>query len=192
MTSSRFSGDRFLTIEESSRLIGGFCWIERHAFEILGRWSTIEPVDDVALELASASLRHGWHSELWTERLPSARGLDAGSLVAAPSLRALDVIGALQDLDRPEATAQRLEAWFGRVLPALIGAYSGLQRDVSPVAESPMRRALTLALDDDQRELEVGLVLLVGVGHPDPAGVTASIPPLDGGACLLAEGTDVG
>ncbi len=192
MTTSHVTGHRFLTIEQSAGLIGGFCWLERHAFEILGRWSAFEPDDRAALAFATASLRHGEHSELWTERLPSARGFEPGDLVAAPSVRALDVVGALQGFEDPDVTSGRLEAWFGLVLPALIDAYSSLLRDLSPVAESPTRRALTVALDDDRRELEEGLVLLAGAGHPDSAAVAASIPPLDGGIWFLADGTDVG
>jgi hypothetical protein len=191
MTTSRFVGDRFLTIQQSARLIGGFCWLERHVFETLGQWSTFESDDGAALAFASASLRHGAHSELWTERLPSARGLDTGDLVTAPSVRALDVVGALQGLDQPEATAGRLESWFGLVLPALIEAYASLLREVSPVAESPMRRALTVVLDDDRREFEDGLVLLGAVGHPDAAQVASTIPPLDAGSWFLAEAGDL-
>lgn len=148
------------TLQEAGRAIGTYCWVERRLFEVLGGWVEIERDLRAKLLFAEHSLHHGWHSELWTERLPVARGLDAAELVVAPSPEARAVFDALAAMNGPDDTIERLHVLYGVLLPQLVAVYVAAGAVASSVAERPTIRALTLIGRDDADDLIEGRGLL--------------------------------
>ena len=69
-------GSRALTLDHSARLAGGFRWVEQRLFEVMGKWSLTYPDPSVQIFLDTYSLRHGWHADLWRDRLPVMAGSD--------------------------------------------------------------------------------------------------------------------
>lgn len=150
----------FRTLQEAGHVIGAYCWVERRLFEILGAWVGVEADHRAKLLFAEHSRHHGWHSELWTARLPVARGLDAAELVVAPSAEARAVFDALAAVTGPDDTLARVQVLYGVLLPQLVAGYTAGGVAVSSVAERPTLRALTLIGRDDEADLVEGRALL--------------------------------
>jgi len=180
------------TLQEAGRFIGACCWIERRLFEVLGTWVTIERDPRAKLLFAEHSRHHGWHSELWTERLPVARGLDAAELVLAPSPQARALFDALAALQAPDGTVERLQVLYGVLLPRLVEEHRAALIAASTVTEAPTIRALTLIGRDDAADLEQGRALLdlvtggLGAGVELGAALDARWADLDAGGGLLS------
>ncbi|MFP5318672.1 MAG: hypothetical protein ACLGI2_10310 [Acidimicrobiia bacterium] len=119
--------------------------IERRLFEVLGGWAPAVPEPEVKVALRVASFRHAWHAELWE------------GLVRAPvEAEAGDGAGGLvESLAAVLSTGKRLEAYYGDVLPRLVGEYEALwhRAEDDVAAGGPLRRVLSLVLADDRAEL---------------------------------------
>ncbi|HVL29081.1 MAG TPA: hypothetical protein VM263_10260 [Acidimicrobiales bacterium] len=130
--------------------------VERRLFEVVGAWVPDTPEPEVKLALRLASFRHAWHAELW-EGLAGAAPLHPEEADVGPLLAAV-------------TTAERLTAFYGVVLPGLVGGYERLLGEAADdvAAGGPLRRLLTLALADDRAELAEGRRLLAEHGHGEP------------------------
>ncbi len=63
-----------LSLGETAALVGEYRWIENALYGLLGEWVTDMPVAAVQVHLDAQSLRHAWHAELWSDRLPVLAG----------------------------------------------------------------------------------------------------------------------
>jgi hypothetical protein len=139
------------------RVLGGYQWVERRAFEVLGSWVATEAVPQARLLFDVQSQQHAWHAELFAERMPSIDGADAASYVLPPSAevdRLFAVLGGggvPGDASRPQAggTLLRLVGLSRVLLPRLVAGYGRHLRRCVPVADAPVVRALRLTLRDD-------------------------------------------
>jgi hypothetical protein len=153
------SSPSFRTLPASASVVGAHGWVERRLFEVLGGWVGIESDDQATVLFAKHSRQHGWHSELWTELLPVARGLEASDLVVPPSAEVAALFDGLAGVDDPDATVQRLGAVYLTLLPQLLLTCARHLDTASVVAESPMIRALTLVVRDDTDQQAEGVAL---------------------------------
>jgi hypothetical protein len=152
-----------------ARRLGGLRWVESQLFAVSGGWvpSTEEP--DVRVAWAVQSQHHGWHAEVLRDRLPELRHLDVDTLTA-PAAGWDDLMGAVAALT---STPERLSAWFGLVVPALVAEYEQLAEALDEVATPGLRRWLDHVLLDERADLSVGLGLLAA--HPGGEAVLATL-----------------
>ncbi len=140
--------------EAQARIIGGYQWIERRLFEVLGGWVTSEAVPEARLMFDVYSQQHAWHGELWAERLPVLDGLDTATLTLPPSTevdRLLSLLAGGPPGQAPAAggTLLRLVALARVVLPRLVAGYGLHLRRAAPVADAPVVRTLRLVVRDE-------------------------------------------
>lgn len=148
------TGTAALSLDEQARVIGGYQWIERRLFEVLGGWVTSEPVDEARLLFDLYSRQHAWHGELWAERLPVLDGLDPATLMLPPSVEVDRLLvlfsgGAPGEAPAAGGTLLRLVGLARVVLPRLIAGYGLHLRRAAPVADGPVVRSLRLVVRDE-------------------------------------------
>jgi hypothetical protein len=158
-------GSRALTLDHSARLAGGFRWVEQRLFEVMGKWSLTYPDPSVQIFLDTHSLRHGWHADLWRDRLPVMAGSDPDAWTRPPGATAelFDRLGAEVGEDGsggeadPEGSAVvGLAGLYRVVLPRLMTTYALRQELATPVADGPALRVLSLVMRDDLEEWLAG------------------------------------
>jgi hypothetical protein len=151
-----------LTLEDSARLAGGHCWLERRLFEVLGGWveSTPQPVAKLLLDRHSG---HGaWRAEQWWDRLPVLADVDRESLVEADPASLAEV---LRRMAVAPDTVGRLAGAYRFALPRLWNRYARHLALTIPTSDSSTIRTLGMAMADveaDWREGEVVLQDMLG------------------------------
>ncbi|HXQ74889.1 MAG TPA: hypothetical protein VN791_00235 [Acidimicrobiales bacterium] len=143
-----------LPLEVQARVVGGYQWIERRLFEVLGGWVPSEPVAEARLVFDVYSQQHAWHADLWAERLPVLDGLDPATLTLPPSVevdRLLALLAGGGPGQAPAAggTLLRLVGLARVVLPRLVAGYGLHLRRAAPVADGPVVRSLRLVMRDE-------------------------------------------
>jgi hypothetical protein len=146
-----------LTLDDSARLAGGHCWLERRLFEVLGGWveSTPEPAVKVLFDRHSG--HHAWRAEQWWERLPVLADLDRRSLVGPepPALAEIaDIVAAAS------TTATRLAGAYRVALPRLWSRYGRHLALTGPAADGSSIRTLEMVMTDVGADWREGEVLL--------------------------------
>jgi hypothetical protein len=161
-----------LRLGETAALVGEYRWIENALYGLLGGWVTDTPVAAVQLHLDAQSMRHAWHAELWSERLPVLTGADPDGLTvpSAPSatlFAALSGTNLVTDVpgsswppaaevpERP-GVLPRLAALYRIVLPRLVTSYHQHLRVATTVTDGPVARALRLVLNDEIEDWQAG------------------------------------
>ena len=161
-----------LRLGETATLTGEYRWIENALYGLLGEWVTDTPVAAVQVHLDAQSMRHAWHAELWSERLPVLTGADPDGLTV-PSAPSAVLIAALAGMRLPsdvpgsswppagEVPARpgalpRLAALYRIVLPRLVTSYQRHLRVASAVTDAPVQRALQLVLNDEIEDWRAG------------------------------------
>lgn len=136
--------------------LGEWIWCERRWFEVLGSWATTTPEPGSAVLFGEMSRRHGWHAELFWDRLPELSSLDPESLVTPPGSATAQLFDDLAALDDAPIAVRRLTGAYRVVLPLLVAEYRDAVASASPVAEPSLRRWLELVLTDDLDEWSRG------------------------------------
>jgi hypothetical protein len=164
--------DASLPLETTAALVGEYRWIETALYATLGAWVVDLPLAGVQVHLDAQSMRHAWHAELFADRLPVRSGVDPDALTrpspaAAALLAAMDGVEPVGDgpgaswppegeaVPRPGALP-RLAGLYRVVLPRLVTTYTRHLWVTSPVADAPLRRALTLVLRDATEDWMAG------------------------------------
>jgi hypothetical protein len=164
-----------LTLEDSARLVGGHCWVERRLFEVAGGWVKTTPEVEPKLMLDRHSQHHAWRARQWWDRLPVLDEIDRESLVVPPVPAVAAVVGALNDL---QGTAARLAGLYRVALARVHVSYRTHQRLASQVADASVLRTLKIAGEDvrsDWAEGEAVLQsLLTGRQPVDEAGAAVA------------------
>jgi hypothetical protein len=145
-----------------ARTIGHWAWTERRVFECFGAWAGTTPESTAAVCFGEMSRRHGWHAELWVDRLPELASVDAESLVVAPGPDTAALLDAMAADGDPSAV-RRLSAAYRVLLPLLVTQYRAALGTVSAVAEPSLGRWLDIVLRDDLEEWSRGQSLLASV-----------------------------
>jgi hypothetical protein len=148
------AGAGALRLEDQARVVGGYEWIERRLFEVLGGWVPSEPVAEARVAFDLYSRQHAWHAELWSARLPVLDGLDPATLAIPPSAEVDRLLVRLAGAPPGEApalggTLLRLVGLARVVLPRLIAGYGLHLRRAAPVADAPVVRSLRLVVRDE-------------------------------------------
>ena len=68
--------------DATAALVGEYRWIEHALYRLLGAWVDDMPIAAVKVHLDAQSMRHAWHAELWSDRLPVLAGADPDVLTA--------------------------------------------------------------------------------------------------------------
>jgi hypothetical protein len=152
MSSSAAPGSASPDLLARAARLGEWVWCERRWFEVLGAWSTSTPEPAATVLFGEMSRRHGWHAELFWDRLPELSTLDAASLVRSPGPATERLFEALGTLDGEPVDVRRLVGAYRVVLPMLVAEYRGALASSSPVAEPSLQRWLQLVLADDLDE----------------------------------------
>ncbi len=162
-----------LPLDAMAALVGEYRWIEHALFRLLGEWVTEMPIAAVQVHLDAQSMRHAWHAELWSERLPVLAGADPDGWTT-PSAPTTALFAALSG-DQPPAVGPgsawpaaaedgfghpgalpRLAGLYRVVLPRLVTTYERHLRVVSPMTDAPVARALRLVLNDEVEDWQAG------------------------------------
>jgi hypothetical protein len=174
------AGSAALTLEEQGRVIGGYQWIERRLFEVLGGWVVSEAVAEARLVFDVYSQQHAWHAELWADRLPVLDSLDPATLTLPPSVEVDRLLALLAGGSPGQApagggTLLRLVGLARVVLPRLIAGYGLHLRRAAPVADGPVVRSLRLVVRDEVEAWQATETLVQTLVHRphDIAVVTA-------------------
>jgi hypothetical protein len=141
----------FTDLHARAGRIGQWVWIERRVFECFGSWAGTTELPAVAAHFGEMSRRHGWHAELFFDRLPELASVDAEGLVSSPG-RATDAFfDGLTAIAEPVALG-RLVAASRVLLPMLLTGYRAAAASSSAVAEPSLRRWLDIVVRDDVDE----------------------------------------
>jgi hypothetical protein len=165
------AGPAGLTLHDQARLVGGYQWVERRLFEVLGAWVGSEPVPEAQVLYDVYSQQHAWHAELLAERLPVLDSLDPATLTVPPDAEVDRTLGLLagtvsdqgavggEGAGGPGApprgtvpaggTLLRLVGLGRVVLPRLVAGYNLHLRRLSSVADAPVGRCLRLVRRDE-------------------------------------------
>jgi hypothetical protein len=161
------------SLPATAALVGEYRWIENALYRLLGGWVTDLPIPAVQLHLDAQSMRHSWHSELWSERLPVLAGVDPDALtVPSAPVAALfaAMIGASPATDVPGSSwppagddafshpgaLPRLAGLYRVVLPRLVTSYHRHLEMATTVTDGPIIRALRLVLNDEIEDWQAG------------------------------------
>ncbi len=157
-----------MSLQGLARLVGGYQWVERHLFEVLGAWVESEPSAEAKLLYDVYSQQHAWHADLFGERLPVSGALVADLSDGPPVgvVRMFEILvraGAETDVAAwPEAgrqrsgpTALRLVGLSRVVLPRLVAGFTRHLQRARAVSEAPVMRAIRLTVRDELEEWQV-------------------------------------
>ncbi len=132
-----------------AELLGGRVWLERRLFESLGRWAADADAGPATLLLAESSRRHGWHAQVWFERMPELSGFDLEARVVAPDPRLVELFELLDDAAPATSAVVRLDAYARVLLPRMIVAYRSTLDGLGVAADASVARWSRLVLVDD-------------------------------------------
>lgn len=154
---------------EASRVIAGrYRWWEQLLFALLGGWAGEESDASVKTRLRVDSYHHGWHAQLWEERLGSLGEPDPDGATCPPA-GLEDFTSLLGEPHRHPAV--RLVGVYRVVLPRMVTTYSDHLRLIGEdVASGPVARALKLVLADELDHWRTGEALMQRLlGDPETA-----------------------
>lgn len=151
------AGATSATLHDISALVGGRVWLERRLFSMLGGWVTSTPEPRAKLFLDEMSRRHGWHAQVWFERLPQLSVIDAEALVVPPDPSA---VALFEQLELAGSTVTRLDGTYRVLLPRLVTAYRRTLEGLAPAADASLARWSRVILTDDVEEWQRGEELL--------------------------------
>jgi hypothetical protein len=146
-----------LTLDESARLAGSHCWLERRLFEVLGGWVEPTPEPAVKLLLDRHSGHHAWRAGQWWDRLPVLDDVDRLSLVEAEPDALPEV---LQTVAAAPDTVGRLAGTYRFALPRLWTRYARHLSLTTPVSDGSSIRTLSMAMADVEADWRDGEALL--------------------------------
>lgn len=163
------------TIGGTARRLGHYAWVEQRLFEVLasladptsqcaptrsevelGGGLSAEDRARVALVCLAHADHHGWHAEMWRQRIPVFAGHSVESLVVPPDEHIAEV---LDDLVGVKA----LVGIYRLVLPRMIVGYGAHLADAGAASDSPVIRTLELVLADEVRDWREGEAIVQGI-----------------------------
>ena len=150
----------FTDLHTRARRVGQWAWVERRVFELFGDWAGTTADPDAAALFGEMSRRHGWHAEVFFDRLPELASVDAEGLVVPPGPATEAFVGALGAHDPASEPIDRLVAAYRVLLPMLVVEYRSAVPTFSPVAEPSLGRWVDIVLRDDLEEWSRGQQLL--------------------------------
>ena len=161
-----------MPLDRTAELVGEYRWIETRLYATLGAWVADLPLAGVQVHLDAQSMRHAWHAELLGDRLPvppasTPTRLTRPSPATRPAVRPgrrgagrrrarCDVAARGRGGPPPAGALPRLAGLYRVVLPRLVTTYTRHLRVTSPVADAPLRRALSLVLRDGTEDWLAG------------------------------------
>ncbi|HZP37042.1 MAG TPA: hypothetical protein VFE48_11220 [Methylomirabilota bacterium] len=144
----------FLEVDESARIVRHYRYVTERMMRTLGGWIALTP------ELSAKLLfgRHVWdnaqHADAWGKRLPELR---AAAQVSEPANeRVVAFMDALEALEAPGETIERVVGVYRVLKPQLLAAYEAHLASTNAVYEPPTCRILTRCIADERRHVAAG------------------------------------
>ena len=128
---------------------------------VLGGWIALTP------ELPAKLLfgRHIWdcaqHADAWGRRLPELRSPAQQSEPANDGV--VRVMDRIESAEGPRQTPERLAGVYRVLKPHLVTVYARHLAVTNPVYEPPTRRILTRCLEEEQRHVAAGAVVIAAM-----------------------------
>jgi len=104
--------------------------VNRRLFEVLGAWVADEPDPQTQRALATATHRHAWHAELWSDRRPKIP---------------VDTSGRIAPI--PDPSGDRNE-WYRAVVDAMLTELDDLSARIDPALDPSTTRVIQLVTAD--------------------------------------------
>ncbi|CAN5132201.1 hypothetical protein BH18ACT4_BH18ACT4_16010 [soil metagenome] len=155
------------TVEESARRIGHYKWTEMKLFEALGGWVATVPELDVKVRIGTHCHHHAWHAELWHDRLPALREIDADRLTAPANDQMVAFVDALVAPEGAGATIEKLVGVYRVLIPHKIAAYTYHLNNTSTITDAPTIRTLGFALQDEFDDWRDGEMMIQSLVESD-------------------------
>ncbi len=133
------------TLEETTRRLGSYRWVELRLYEAMGTWVDTIPEPDVRVAVGVACGAHAWHASLWP----------VGAEPADPGVA--EVMAAVASAT---GTLERLVGAYRVVVPRLVAAYTAHRNHTSAAADGPTARALGLVIVDETAAWRDGEMLV--------------------------------
>lgn len=152
-----------LPLEVSAALVGSYRWMEHQLFVLTGGW--VQEMGDVEarLHLDLVSGEHGWHAELWEQRLPVLDRFDPERLTRpvgpamAPLMAGLPpAIAAVAEASGAPGEVLALGALYRVVVPRLVATYEHHLSHAVPSTDGPTIRILRMVLRDELESWQSG------------------------------------
>ncbi|HEX3946612.1 MAG TPA: hypothetical protein VHW47_02855 [Acidimicrobiales bacterium] len=150
-----------LRLEQAASLVGAYRWAEHRLFELTGAWAAEPAPPGVQVHLDEVSAQHGWHAQLWADRLPVLDWFDPATVTLPAGPAAGPLLEALAAL--PADPVDRLAGLYRVVVPRLLVGYDRHLARAVPVADAPVIRALRLVRRDEVASWRAGEALLQGL-----------------------------
>lgn len=126
---------------------GAYRWMELELFELLASVPPGTP-GGVGVRASVACGHHGWHAELWAERLASL-GAEDSALTKPPTAGFAALARWLRE--GSPGVLERLVAAYRVLLPRLFVSYQAHAEAAAGVADGPVARTLRLILAEESR-----------------------------------------
>lgn len=142
------------SVEHSARLVRNYRYATERMMRVMGGWLALTP------ELSAKLLmgRHVWdnaqHADILGRRLPELRAHAQESEPA--NERVVAFMDALESLETPERTVERLVGVYRVLKPHLLADYERHLASANSVYEPPTRRILARCAEDERRHIAAG------------------------------------
>src|SRR3977135_3761455 len=130
-------------VEESTRRVGHYKWIEMRLFEALGGWVATVPELDVKMRLGTHCYKHAWHAELWHKRLPEPSEMNRERKAVPPNDEMGAFVEAMTEPEGPELTLEKLVGVYRVLIPHKIAAYTFHLNTTTRITHAQTIRSLT-------------------------------------------------
>jgi hypothetical protein len=146
------------SVKQSAAFIMNYRYAEERMMRMMAGWIALTPEIPVKLEMARQVYECALHADALGKRLGELR---SQAQVSRPANEAfVTFINAIEDKEQWEDTIERLVGIFRVLKPHLVTHYTAHITAANPVYEPPTLRVLSHLVDDEQRHIERGLVLL--------------------------------
>jgi 1,2-phenylacetyl-CoA epoxidase catalytic subunit len=149
----------WLGVEATARRVRHYRYAEERLMRTLAGWIALTPELRVKLLLGRQVWDCAQHADLWGKRLPELRA--PAQVSEPPGEDFARFMDAVEDLEAPGETIERLTGVYRVLKPHLVTVYAAHLAAANPVYEPPTLRILERCLADERRHLADGESVLV-------------------------------
>src|SRR6266446_1600072 len=150
--------DGVYSVKQSALYIMNYRYAEERMMRMMAGWIALTPELQVKLEMARQVYEDALHADMLGKRLAELR---SQGQVSKPANEAfVTFANAIEDKEEWPDTIERLVGIYRVLKPHLVSHYSSHVAAANPVYEPPTLRILQHMVDEEQRHIERGLVLL--------------------------------
>ncbi len=150
--------DGVYSVRQSVIYIQNYRYAEERMMRMMAGWIALTPELAVKLEMAKQVYEDALHADALGKRLPELRAQP--QISKPPNDAFVTFMNAIEDKEEWEDSVERLVGIYRVLKPHLISHYSSHVSAMNPVYEPPTLRILERLVEEEQRHVERGLVLL--------------------------------